>query len=208
MAQAVTRGSLIYGNSPPKWDELTVGAANAVLTADGTDVAWSTTPTVATLTTTGAATIAGQLIISGAAAGQIVFPASQNASANANTIDDYEEGTWTPTIGGNATYTIQTGTYQRTGNHVNCEFHLQINVLGTGTQTMSGLPFTTAASQSGLCPYFDTIATNTYFVGFYTGSGNDTTVFTGQDALDGSVVNSLNVFQNSAQVLGACHYRI
>lgn len=34
--------------------------------------------------------------ISGAAAGQIKFPATQNASADANTLDDYEEGSWTP----------------------------------------------------------------------------------------------------------------
>lgn len=41
VAQSVTRGSLIYGNSTPKWDELTVGAANTVLQSDGTDVGWS-----------------------------------------------------------------------------------------------------------------------------------------------------------------------
>ena len=40
VADAVTRGSLIYGNSTPKWDELVVGAANTVLRTDGTDAAW------------------------------------------------------------------------------------------------------------------------------------------------------------------------
>ena len=29
----------------------------------------------------------------------IAFPATQNASSDANTLDDYEEGTWTPTLG-------------------------------------------------------------------------------------------------------------
>jgi hypothetical protein len=38
----VTRGSLIYANDTPAWAELTVGAANAFLGADGTDVAWRT----------------------------------------------------------------------------------------------------------------------------------------------------------------------
>ena len=42
VANAVTRGSLIYGNSTPAWDELTIGASGRVLTSDGTDVAWST----------------------------------------------------------------------------------------------------------------------------------------------------------------------
>ena len=40
VAQGVTRGSLIYGNATPKWDELTIGAANALLGSDGTDVSW------------------------------------------------------------------------------------------------------------------------------------------------------------------------
>lgn len=41
-----------------------------------------------------APTLTGALTLT---AGQIVFPASQNASAGANTLDDYEEGTYTPT---------------------------------------------------------------------------------------------------------------
>lgn len=42
VAQAVTRGSMIYGNSTPKWDELVIGSAGAFLRNDGTDVQWST----------------------------------------------------------------------------------------------------------------------------------------------------------------------
>lgn len=42
VADGVTRGSLIYGNSTPKWDELVVGGADTFLRTDGTDVAWST----------------------------------------------------------------------------------------------------------------------------------------------------------------------
>ena len=44
VVQTVSRGSLIYGNSTPKWDELVVGAANTVLVSDGTDVSWSAAP--------------------------------------------------------------------------------------------------------------------------------------------------------------------
>src|SRR3990167_1973009 len=51
--QTVTRGSLIYGNSTPKWDELVVGAANSVLWTDGTDVSWSATPRLANIADTG-----------------------------------------------------------------------------------------------------------------------------------------------------------
>lgn len=42
VAQTVSRGSLVYGNSTPKWDELTIGASGTVLRSDGTDAAWST----------------------------------------------------------------------------------------------------------------------------------------------------------------------
>jgi hypothetical protein len=37
---AVSRGSLLYGNATPAWDELVVGGANTVLRSDGTDVSW------------------------------------------------------------------------------------------------------------------------------------------------------------------------
>lgn len=40
VAQAVSRGSLVYGNSTPKWDELVIGSANKVLHSDGTDASW------------------------------------------------------------------------------------------------------------------------------------------------------------------------
>ncbi len=41
VAQGVTRGSLIVGNSTPKWDELVIGSANKVLVSDGTDAGWA-----------------------------------------------------------------------------------------------------------------------------------------------------------------------
>ena len=40
VASAVTRGSIIIGNSTPAWEELVIGAANTVLLSDGTDVSW------------------------------------------------------------------------------------------------------------------------------------------------------------------------
>jgi len=41
VTQAVSRGSLIYGNVTPAWDELTIGASGRILRSDGTDVAWT-----------------------------------------------------------------------------------------------------------------------------------------------------------------------
>lgn len=45
VAQTVSRGSLIYGNSTPKWDELVKPSVASVLKNDATDAAWVTIPT-------------------------------------------------------------------------------------------------------------------------------------------------------------------
>lgn len=42
VASAVSRGSLIYGNSTPAWAELNIGSSGTVLKSDGTDVSWGT----------------------------------------------------------------------------------------------------------------------------------------------------------------------
>jgi hypothetical protein len=95
-------------------------------------------------------TLAGLLDLSAAAAGQIKFPATQNPSADANTLDDYEEGSFTPTITGDATagvttYAFQLGRYTKVGRLVS--FVLDVNwtnLTGTGNLLIGGLPFTSA----------------------------------------------------------------
>jgi hypothetical protein len=84
---------------------------------------------------------------SAGAVGQIQFPATQVASSNANTLDDYEEGSWTPTIGstggGTATYAQQFGTYTKVGRLVTVSFYLDFGpgTLAAGSIIVSGLPF-------------------------------------------------------------------
>ena len=77
----------------------------------------------------------------------LTFPATQVASSDPNTLDDYEEGTFTPTVvgtssAGTATYSSQSGTYVKIGKMVT------VNVLlvyssgtGTGNLQIAGLPF-------------------------------------------------------------------
>ena len=102
-----------------------------------------------TTLTAPATTITQPLTISGAAAGQIVFPAAQNPSTNANTLDDYEEGTWTPAIGGSGgqsgqVYSVQVGSYIKIGKLVTASFFVNLSTLGTITTNVQvqGLPFT------------------------------------------------------------------
>jgi len=77
----------------------------------------------------------------------IQFPATQVASANANNLDDYEEGTWTPTLtsasGSGMTFDSR-GTYVKIGKQVTVLFDIQTTAKGTasGALKLSGLPFT------------------------------------------------------------------
>jgi len=81
----------------------------------------------------------------------ITFPATQSASTNVNTLDDYEEGTWTPIIDGfttspTITYTTQAATYTKVGRLVTFEFLVRGNRTsgGSGRIFIRGLPFTSA----------------------------------------------------------------
>jgi hypothetical protein len=100
--------------------------------ADGTVVVTGTTPTL----------------------NGITFPATQVPSADANTLDDYEEGTWTPVVAGGSTagtasYVLQQGFYTKIGNMViaNCFVEWSAHT-GTGDLTITGLPFTSSSANN------------------------------------------------------------
>jgi hypothetical protein len=82
----------------------------------------------------------------------ITFPATQSASSNANTLDDYEEGTWTPVIvggttAGTGTYSSQVGRYTKIGNTVRIHFSVSWTAhTGTGTTIVTGFPFSSNAT--------------------------------------------------------------
>ena len=82
----------------------------------------------------------------------ITFPATQSASTNANTLDDYEEGTWTPTVfgattAGTTTYTSQSGSYTKIGRKVFCNLECTWSAqTGTGSLKVGNLPFTCSAT--------------------------------------------------------------
>ena len=106
-----------------------IGEAN--LTFDGTDLTLGT----------------GNIIFGTAAKG--VYLGVTTATA-ANLLDDYEEGTWTPSLGGNTSYHTQTGTYTKIGRSVTIQGHLYINTIGTGSTTsITGLPFAATQPQPG-----------------------------------------------------------
>lgn len=101
-------------------------------------------------------------------AGQVAFPAVHNPSAGANTLDDYEEGSTTPTVtpdSGTINASSCTVTYTKVGRQVMFTAVINITDAGTGAGALNiPMPFT-ATSASAFA------AREAVAVGF-TGSGS------------------------------------
>lgn len=97
---------------------------------------------------TGTLDISGSMNISSQG---LKFPATFVSSSDLNTLDDYEEGTWTPSfntnVGGSFTYGTQVGTYTKVGNRVTVSFNVTLTNGTYGSQgsttglTVGNLPF-------------------------------------------------------------------
>ncbi len=116
---------------------ITLDGSNGITTNSGTVISASTIGVGgATPSTSGAG---------------ITFPATQSASTDANTLDDYEEGTWTPVITsqtGSLTAYTSSGTYTKIGNTVYVIGTFTVTTTGTasGYAQIAGYPFTSAAT--------------------------------------------------------------
>ena len=124
----------------------TVTAANAIsgetnLTFDGTDLTLGT----------------GNVVIGTSGKG-IDFSATADSGGTMTSelFDDYEEGTFTPTIGGagsdpTVSFTTQTGNYTKIGNVVKVDAKIVINTIssGGGNFNSRGLPFTAVTRGCG-----------------------------------------------------------
>ena len=138
----------------------------------------------------------------------ITFPATQVASADANTLDDYEEGTWTPSVGGTATYSIQLGRYTKIGNIVHVEFMLTSNGGAGASNAITGLPFSAGTTMrwavsianvhgvqfNGTSPTGEAFNSSLLFYGFSNNATSGTADFT--------------TFTNANILNGSCSYRV
>lgn len=131
------------------WAQRTItGTANKITVTNGDGVAGNPTLTIPDAVTLVTPTVTGLLTCTG---GQIKFPATQAPSADANTLDDYEEGTWTPVLTcatpGNlsVTYSSQTGSYTKIGNVVALKMSISTSAFthttAAGELRISGVPF-------------------------------------------------------------------
>lgn len=114
---------------------------------------WSGEQTYQSTTNLGGVTAAQVINLT---SGQIKFPASQLASSDPNTLDDYEEGTATLSMAFGTpgdlavTYALRTAFYVKVGAIVSLHFALQSSAFtyttANGNFTISGLPFTSEST--------------------------------------------------------------
>ncbi|TWH49584.1 pyocin knob domain-containing protein [Sporomusa sp. KB1] len=140
--------------------------------------------------TTGVFSVFANGIVS--TAGQIKFPITQNASSDPNTLDDYEEGNWTPNDSSGAGLTLtpvaDAAQYTKIGRFViaTCFVAYPTTAANNGA-TISGLPF---ASSS----YFSSTMT--------TSSGLNIVARTTPSAASMAILNTSNGLATVAQLSG------
>jgi hypothetical protein len=136
-------------------------------------------------------------------------------TAATNALNDYEEGTFTPTIvgvttAGTGTYITQTGRYTKIGNCVRVEININWTAhTGTGAMRISGLPFTSlnvASSTPPMSFYFNNIAmTASNYPQPYI-SSNSTQVIIAQAPVGGGAATTVPVDTSGGAILIAGVY--
>ena len=134
----------------------------------------------------------------------------------ANTLDDYEEGTWTPAwnTGSNGRNISGTGGYTKVGNLVTVYGFFEIggsNNTGSGDVSFSGLPFTSAnvsAQRSAICIHVNKCASavDGYISGFVYHNSQNFYVREGGIVADGSDLG--NHFDQDTDFYISASYRV
>ena len=133
----------------------------------GTTLGVTGVSTLASVGVTGAATVGttllvgtnatltnGNVIIGTSGKGIDFAATSHPAGMTSELLNDYEEGTFTPTIVGTSTagvgvYVNQNGRYTKVGRLVTCQIYLNWSAhTGTGDMRIGGLPFATASTSA------------------------------------------------------------
>jgi len=144
----------------------------------------------------------------------ITFPATQSASTNANTLDDYEEGTFTASFTcGSGTITIDpsysTFMYTKTGRQVTITGFAYISAVSSpsGTLKLAGLPFTAAVTVGA------TAASSIHIYGMNTASnlmgyvGDSGTIMTLETFASGTKTSAIaGYFQAGSGIIFSCTY--
>lgn len=130
--------------------------------------------------------------------GRVIFPAAQNAAAGVNTLDDYEEGTFTPTdaSGASLTFTNPVGQYVKVGKRVDVWVAVTYPATANGSNAVIGsLPFTS-----------DTFTSGVYSLSITPNNSADTYCYVGSAATTISLLNNAGAAYTNANMTGRTLY--
>ena len=138
---------------------------------------------------------------------------STGQTVQAELLNDYEHGLWTPTVNGDTTYHHQYGMYQKIGRQVTAWFRLKINAANTPGANfyMDGLPYNNDHNGNlggnGTVFYFSSIATSTTMITCRIDGGGSTINFT-SNVGSGTNANNVNLpwVANNAEIQGSITY--
>ena len=147
----------------------------------------------------------------------IKFPATQVPSSDANTLDDYEEGSWTPELafGGlttGITYLSQIGHYTKIGNIVVVTGGFELTSKGSavGNATIINLPFTVVATDVNQCAATLRLGHVSFANQFMGYASQNATVVSLNQITEAGVVTSLDNtnFTQDSNVMVTVIYRV
>jgi len=148
--------------------------------------------------------VAGNLVIGTAGKG-IDFSATANSSGSMSSelLDDYEEGTFTPTIS-SSSFQSRTGRYVKIGKMVHITIKVHIDTHAGSTTAITGLPFT-SANIGVLTPitvgYFSSLALNCLSLSSYVDSNATQLQFVNTTSAGTAATDiSEAIFGNSARI--------
>lgn len=134
---------------------------------------------------------------------------------NAPSGDDglvYEEGTWSPSIGGNATYdSTPVGKYIRIGNVVHISAKILVNAIGTGsTVELSGLPYPNHSDTQATVNinYFSGIGVSTISLAGYIEGSASVIRFSGLATSATTMGAGLAVFTSGSDLYFSATYQV
>jgi hypothetical protein len=149
--------------------------------------------------------------------GQIKFPATQVASADPNTLDDYEEGTFDAGIAfdglsTNGTYSNRQCRYTKIGRvvHISGQITLSLKPTPAGNATITGLPFVVANENGGYSSpsiYVSAVTFADYVQGF---ANPNTQTISLREVTNAGVVSFLTDadFANNSEIIFSCTYTV
>ena len=140
-------------------------------------------------------------------------PPTGNLPAGAVTLSgttglDYEEGTWTPSIGGNSSLSNSQGTYRRIGKMLFATVYITVVSRGTGEERkIFGLPFTSAASTGSFhLSYYNNTDSNINYIAGYIYQANYITFYA--NSSPSTTIGTVNVLTDNTTVQGNIVYEL